>query len=91
MLPERRRVLYSGYVQGVGFRFTTERVASGHDVSGYVRNLSDGRVEVVVEGAPAELDAFLQDVASAMAGHIDHADVQVGRVTGEFDGFSLRY
>jgi acylphosphatase len=91
MLPERRRVLYSGYVQGVGFRYATEQVASGYDVSGYVRNLGDGRVEVVVEGRPAELDAFQHGVAQAMAGHISDTEVEVSSATGGFDGFRSRF
>lgn len=63
---ERRRVHYSGRVQGVGFRFTCQRIATGHAVVGYVRNLQDGGVELVVEGQPAELDAYLAAVAAAM-------------------------
>ena len=48
----RRRVLFSGRVQGVGFRYTTEAVASRFQVTGWVRNVRDGRVELVAEGLP---------------------------------------
>ena len=50
MTIERRRVYFSGEVQGVGFRMTTRRLASGFPITGFVRNLSDGRVELLVEG-----------------------------------------
>jgi acylphosphatase len=70
MAIERRRVHYSGRVQGVGFRFTAHRIAQGFNVGGFVRNLPDGRVEVVVEGGHADVDAFLEAVRSELDHHI---------------------
>jgi acylphosphatase len=70
MAIERRRVHYSGHVQGVGFRFTSQRLAQGFNVGGYVRNLPDGRVEVVVEGATADVDAFLEAIRAELNHHI---------------------
>ena len=55
---ERVTVLYTGRVQGVGFRMTVRQLACGFDVTGTVRNLPDGRVELIAEGAKAELKAF---------------------------------
>ena len=51
-------VFFSGRVQGVGFRYHTLQVAKQFDVSGYVRNLSDGRVQLETEGEEAEVNAF---------------------------------
>lgn len=68
-----RQVFYSGRVQGVGFRYTTRQVAAGYEVSGWVRNLPDGRVELLAAARDAaELDAFLNDLQenSAVAHHI---------------------
>lgn len=65
MNRQRRRYLFQGRVQGVGFRATTERIARGFAVAGTVRNLNDGRVEVVAEGVSADLDAFAGAIASA--------------------------
>ncbi len=56
----RRRVLVSGRVQGVGFRDTCRRVATEHGVTGWVRNLGDGRVEAVFEGPPAQVDEMVE-------------------------------
>ncbi|HXR48887.1 MAG TPA: acylphosphatase [Candidatus Limnocylindrales bacterium] len=58
-------IFYSGHVQGVGFRYTTKTVAAGFEVTGSVRNLPDGRVELIAEGARAELEAFRAAVRDA--------------------------
>lgn len=73
MAKERRRVHYSGRVQGVGFRLTARRLARGFAVAGHVRNLPDGRVELVADGEPTVLDAFLNAVRSEMGGKIHSA------------------
>jgi acylphosphatase len=92
MPRERRRVYYSGRVQGVGFRFTCQRLATGFDVDGYVRNLDDRRVEVVVEGEPAVCDAFLEAVHNGLGHHIREV---CGEALTPGDppiaGFSIRY
>jgi acylphosphatase len=89
---ERRRVLYAGRVQGVGFRYTTHRLAQGFAVSGFVRNLSDGSVELIVEGEPSELAGFLQAIKSEM-GHYIHAASEELEPSGgaPLRGFSIRF
>jgi acylphosphatase len=57
------QVFYEGHVQGVGFRFTVRHIAKGFDVTGWVRNLPDGRVELQVSGDQEEVRAFLDQVA----------------------------
>ena len=66
----RRRVYYSGRVQGVGFRFTSQRLAERYLVGGYVRNLADGRVELVAEGEPTQVDGLLDAIQSRMDPYI---------------------
>ncbi len=87
----RKTVLYSGRVQGVGFRYTTQRVAQGFDVTGYVRNLEDGRVEVVVEGERKEVDAFLASLADRMRDYIDAFQQSENPTPGHFQTFDIRY
>ena len=87
----RRRVLFSGRVQGVGFRYTAEAVATRFRVTGWVRNLRDGRVELVAEGLPDELDRFVQGVEQAMSGNIDDTAVSQTNATREFTGFSISF
>jgi acylphosphatase len=59
-----RKYFVSGMVQGVGFRYFTQRVAARHQVRGYVRNLEDGRVEAYVEGGEKAVNAFREDIAA---------------------------
>ena len=85
-------VFYTGRVQGVGFRYTAREVACGYEVAGYVRNLLDGRVEMVAEGDEEEVKAFLDGIrASQLGSHIRHADVNWREASGVFHGFEIRY
>ncbi len=84
------QIFYSGSVQGVGFRYTVKSVATGFEVAGYVRNLSDGRVELVAEGVQAELEAFRQAVRDAGLDHfIRNEALGWGEARGEFRGFEI--
>lgn len=60
-----RQVFYEGNVQGVGFRYSVKQVAKGFDVTGWVRNLPDGRVELQASADPAELAAFLDGIRNS--------------------------
>ena len=62
-----RKFIVGGVVQGVGFRFFTQRIAARHQVTGYVRNLPDGRVEALAEGAPQNIEAFKFDLLAGPA------------------------
>lgn len=88
---ERRQVFYSGHVQGVGFRYTVRQLAENYAVAGFVRNLPDGRVEVVVEGALAELDRFMASIADRMEDQIRNVAVDVRPAIGEFAEFEIRH
>jgi len=90
MSQERREVHYRGRVQGVGFRYTAREIAEVFDVRGYVQNLPDGRVRLVVEGEAAELDAFLEAVQQQMRGYIADCETTVQPVRGEFTSFEVR-
>ncbi len=63
-------VIYSGKVQGVGFRATTLKISQGFPVTGYVRNLEDGRVEILAEGPTNEVEGFLTRIKSFFKDHI---------------------
>jgi acylphosphatase len=76
-------------VQGVGFRYRTSRVARGFAVTGWVRNLRDGRVEMEAEGAQADVDAFLAAIQAEMAANIESTDVEWLAATGEDAGFGI--
>src|SRR5438874_2068770 len=69
-MSERRRILFSGRVQGVGFRMTAVHLAQGLPLSGTVQNLPDGDVELVVEGAAADIDTLIDRLREHFAGLI---------------------
>jgi acylphosphatase len=85
-----RRVHYSGNVQGVGFRYRTQRLAQGYAVHGFVRNLADGRVELLVEGEVAEVERFLGALQVEMDGYIEAINVQHEELQG-MTGFRIAY
>jgi acylphosphatase len=87
----RRQCYFSGRVQGVGFRYTVKNIAIQHDVSGYVRNLPDGRVELVLEGPDQEMDQVVDAVSHRMTGYIKKVDLNTAPATGEFDYFQIRH
>lgn len=86
----RMRILYAGQVQGVGFRYTAKSVATGFEVTGAVRNLPDGQVELLAEGTREELEAFRQAVREAGLEHfIRNEDVRWSEAQGSFRGFEI--
>ena len=90
MNRSRMHNFYSGHVQGVGFRYTVKSVAAGFEVTGTVRNLPDGRVELVAEGPRGELEAFQRAIREAGLEHfIRNEDVNWSEATGEFRGFEI--
>lgn len=90
MKRSRMHIFYSGSVQGVGFRYTVKTVAAGFEVVGIVRNLIDGRVELVVEGPREELEAFRAAIPDAGLGHfIRNEEVKWSEATSEFRGFEI--
>jgi acylphosphatase len=90
MKRSRMHIFYSGHVQGVGFRYTVKATAAGFEVAGTVRNLLDGRVELVAEGAAEELEAFRTAVReSGLKRFIRNEDVSWGEAAGEFRGFEI--
>jgi acylphosphatase len=88
---QRREIYFSGRVQGVGFRYTTRDLAARFDVAGYVRNLPDGRVQLVVEGAASTLDRFVAALEGEMNRFIHGTQCTVAPPTDEFTGFSIHH
>jgi acylphosphatase len=90
-MNERIRVLYSGRVQGVGFRWMVQHLSQGFVVTGFVRNQDDGTVELVAEGEAAELDRFRWAIAERMQGNIRDATVARTPATGQFARFEIAH
>jgi acylphosphatase len=82
--------LYSGQVQGVGFRYAVKALTLGFEVTGTVRNLDDGRVELAAEGAREELEAFLEAVRQSEVGRfIRQEQPRWAEARNEFRGFEI--
>ena len=90
MNRRRLQVIYSGSVQGVGFRYTAKTVAAGFEVTGIVRNLTDGRVELAAEGARDELEAFSRAIRDSGLGHfIRKEEVSWSEARNDLRGFEI--
>jgi len=83
------RVIYSGDVQGVFFRAGALEISARFDVAGYVKNISDGRVELVVEGEDEEVSTFLAEVKKSKESNITDIEVIEEKPEG-FAEFSIR-
>ncbi len=89
---KRIHLFYSGRVQGVGFRFTSEQIALSLGIVGWVKNLPGGRVEIIAEGEESKLVGFLEKIKTgAMGAYIRKVDVSWQEATGEFKDFSIRF
>jgi acylphosphatase len=86
-----RLVHFAGQVQGVGFRFTAARLAADHAVSGWVRNLPDGRVQLLVEGPEPAVEGFLQDVRERWQGYIEQEESERRQSTGRLTSFEVKH
>ena len=83
-----KHVLYSGRVQGVGFRYTAKHLSNGFAVAGYVRNRPDGKVELLAQGPKDQVDGFLAAIAQQLAGCIDQQEVH-DQPASDIQGFNI--
>ncbi len=90
MSRSRVNVLYAGRVQGVGFRYTVKSLSPGYEVTGTLRNLADGRVELVAEGSRPELESLLEGIReSGLGSLIRNEEVTWADAKNEFRGFEI--
>lgn len=90
-MSHRIHSLFSGTVQGVGFRFTTKNLAKHFPVTGYVKNLDNGQVEVVAEGQEADLRVFLKHIReSDLATYIRNVKTEWLPATGQYRCFDIK-
>lgn len=91
-MPEvcHESVYFSGRVQGVGFRFQTLQLAKEFEVSGFVRNLDDGRVQLELEGSEREIGAFVAAIEERLTGFIRKTERHPSVRTAQYQGFTIR-
>ncbi|HLJ11148.1 MAG TPA: acylphosphatase [Planctomycetaceae bacterium] len=85
------RVIYTGRVQGVGFRYTVQSLARGCPITGYVRNLSDGSVELVAQGDVSAINALLADVSGRFGANISHCERRPVTDAPSLETFEIRF
>jgi len=71
-----KHIIFVGRVQGVGFRFTAYHIANHHQLTGFVRNVPDGTVEMLAQGHPESIDNCIQDIKASFAGYIRETRVE---------------
>ena len=76
-------------VQGVGFRYTAHRIATSRGLRGWVRNLGDGRVEIITEGAKEEIEDFMKEIANHFGSYIKEKNVHFRNSQGQFKDFQV--
>ncbi|OIO33269.1 MAG: hypothetical protein AUJ70_03555 [Candidatus Omnitrophica bacterium CG1_02_40_15] len=92
MADKRAHIFYSGHVQGIGFRYTAQDIAMGMGLAGWVKNLEDGRVEIIAEGKEEDLKEFLDKISKGQLGrYITNAELSWEKPAGEFDSFEIAF
>ena len=84
------QILFSGRVQGVGFRYTTQRIATGLPLRGFVRNLPDRRVEVIVTGSASSIQRLVAGLREYFGTGITDIDRQIMEAPEDFQNFEVR-
>ncbi|OGX31287.1 MAG: hypothetical protein A3G37_02355 [Omnitrophica WOR_2 bacterium RIFCSPLOWO2_12_FULL_46_30] len=90
-MRKRMHILYSGRVQGVGFRFTAETMAVESGIQGWVKNLGDGRVEIMAEAEEEALKDFLNKIRQSFSRYIQDEDLRWSDAADEFQDFQIRF
>ena len=86
-----KQVIFQGRVQGVGFRYTTQRSASRYDLTGFVRNLPDGTVEALLQGTSHNIQACLNDIQEYFGGYLRDTTVTEKPVNPQYHDFRITY
>ena len=88
---KRVRVIYTGSVQGVNFRYTALSLAEHFGIRGWVKNLPDGRVELAAEGREDTVINFLNHIDERMSGYIQNKETTWAETKDKFTSFIIRY
>lgn len=86
-----RHVIFIGRVQGVGFRYTAHRMANSHQLTGFVRNLPDGTVEMLVQGSAQDIDDCIQDIKDYFGDYLRETRIQEIPTDPKYKDFRITF
>jgi acylphosphatase len=86
-----KHIIFTGNVQGVGFRFTAHRIAKLHQIKGYVRNLPDGTVEMLTQGYAEDVDECIEDIKESFAGYIRETRIEELPIEPHYADFKITF
>ena len=86
-----RQVIFIGRVQGVGFRFTAHRMAQRHHLTGFVRNLPDGTVEMLAQGPARDIDDCIQDIKEYYDDYLRETRIQEIPTDPKYKDFRITF
>jgi acylphosphatase len=86
-----KHIVFSGRVQGVGFRFTALNVANRYQLKGFVKNLPDGDVEMLAQGTTEMIDDCIRDLQDSFVGTISHVDIEEATPDPKLPDFKITF
>jgi acylphosphatase len=86
-----RKIVFSGRVQGVGFRFTALNIANRYELKGYVRNIPNSEVEMLAQGPAEAIDECVRDLQDSFVGSISHVDIEEATPDPKFTDFRITF
>ena len=91
MTHTAKNVIFHGRVQGVGFRFTAHRIAIRYNLTGWVRNLANGAVEMFVQGAAEDIDDCVRDIKDSFSGYISETQIETNQPDPRSTDFKITF
>ncbi len=86
-----KHVIFIGQVQGVGFRYASQRTSSSHNLTGWVRNLPVGSVEMLAQGQAQDIDDCINDIQDSFAGYVRDTEINEIPPNPRYTRFSITY
>ncbi len=86
-----KNIIFTGRVQGVGFRFTARRAANRRQLTGFVRNVPNGTVEMLIQGHPDDVDDCIQDIEEYFAGYIRETKIEEIPPDPKYSDFQITF
>ena len=86
-----KRIRFKGTVQGVGFRYTSSRIAKTNQLTGQVRNMPDGSVEMIAQGSPRDIQQTIEDIKQTFSGYIRDIETEDISHNCKFDDFRITF